>query len=68
MAVHVVEAVRPLLSAPLAERIAFLRAPRWIGTDAALAAHRRLQALLERPPGCAPRACCSSAPTPTARR
>ena len=50
MAVHVVEAVRPLLSAPLAERIAFLRAPRWIGTDAALAAHRRLQALLERPP------------------
>ena len=39
-----------MLSAPMAERIAFLRAPRWIGTDAALAAHRRLQALLERPP------------------
>ncbi len=39
-----------MLSAPMAERIAFMRAPRWIGTDAALAAHRRLQTLLERPP------------------
>jgi hypothetical protein len=47
---HLFEHVRPMLSAAMAERIAFLRAPRWIGTDAALAARRRLQALLERPP------------------
>ena len=39
-----------MLSAPMAERIAFIRAPRWIGTDAALSAHRRLQTLLERSP------------------
>jgi SpoVK/Ycf46/Vps4 family AAA+-type ATPase len=47
---HLFEHVRPVLSAPRAERIAFIRAPRWIGADPALAAHRRLQALLERPP------------------
>ena len=50
MAEHLFEHVRPVLSAPPNERVAFIRAPRWIGTDAALAAHRRLQALLERPP------------------
>lgn len=49
MAEHLFEHVRPVLAAPLAERIAFIRAPRWIGTDAALAAHRRLQGLLDRP-------------------
>lgn len=46
---HLFEHVRSVLSAPRAERTAFIRAPRWIGTDAALAAHRRLQVLLERP-------------------
>lgn len=46
---HLFEHIRPYLSAPLTERVAFLRAPRWIGTDAALAAHQRLQELLERP-------------------
>jgi SpoVK/Ycf46/Vps4 family AAA+-type ATPase len=51
LAEHLFAHVRPHLSAPPAERIAFIRAPRWIGTDAALAAHRGLQAALERPPG-----------------
>ena len=50
MAEHLFDHVRPVLAAALTERIAFIRAPRWIGTDAALAAHRRLQELLERPP------------------
>ena len=50
VAEHLFDHVRPVLAAPLTERIAFIRAPRWIGTDAALAAHRRLQELLERPP------------------
>jgi hypothetical protein len=50
LAEHLFEHVRPVLAAPLTERVAFIRAPRWIGTDDALAAHRRLQALLERPP------------------
>jgi SpoVK/Ycf46/Vps4 family AAA+-type ATPase len=49
VAEHLFDHIRPLLAAPPTERIAFIRAPRWIGTDAALAAHRRLQELLERP-------------------
>ena len=49
LAEHLFEHIRPVLATPLTERIAFLRAPRWIGTDAALAAHRRLQELLDRP-------------------
>jgi hypothetical protein len=40
VAEHLFDHVRPVLAAPLTERIAFIRAPRWIGTDAALAAHR----------------------------
>lgn len=49
VAEHLFDHIRPVLAAPQTERVAFIRAPRWIGTDAALAAHRRLQALLERP-------------------
>ncbi len=49
VAEHLFEHIRPVLAVPVAERIAFIRAPRWIGTEAALAAHRRLQELLERP-------------------
>jgi len=49
VAEHLFDHVRTVLAAPLTERIAFIRAPRWIGTDAALAVHRRLQELLERP-------------------
>ena len=49
MADHLLDHVRPYLDSPIAEREAFIRSPRWIGTDAALKAHACLRDLLLRP-------------------
>ncbi len=48
---HLSDPARKMMASPIPARIAFIEAPRWIGTDAALAAHERLQKLLGRPPG-----------------
>lgn len=49
MADHLLEHVRPYLDRDQQERIAYIRAPRWIGHHVALDSHRRLAELLERP-------------------
>lgn len=46
---HLLEHVRPYLDCGLEERIAYIRAPRWIGHHVAKDAHRRLADLLSRP-------------------
>ncbi|MBX4910903.1 MULTISPECIES: TniB family NTP-binding protein [Rhizobium] len=50
MADHLLEHVRPYLDRDQEERIAYIRAPRWIGHHVAQASHRRLTELLKRPP------------------
>jgi SpoVK/Ycf46/Vps4 family AAA+-type ATPase len=47
---HLLEHVRPYLGHDQAERIAYIRAPRWIGHHVAQDSHRRLAELLDRPP------------------
>ncbi len=47
---HLLEHVRPYLDRDQEERIAYIRAPRWIGHHAAQDSHRRLAELLLRPP------------------
>lgn len=47
---HLFEHVRPYLDHDREERIAYIRAPRWIGHNVATDAHRRLAELLSRPP------------------
>ena len=47
---HLIEHVRPYLDRDQEERIAYIRAPRWIGHHAAQDSHRRLAELLLRPP------------------
>ncbi len=49
MSDHLLEHVRPYLERDREERIAYIRAPRWIGHDVAKDAHRRLTELLSRP-------------------
>lgn len=49
MSDHLLEHVRPYLERDREERIAYIRAPRWIGHDVAKDAHRRLAELLSRP-------------------
>jgi SpoVK/Ycf46/Vps4 family AAA+-type ATPase len=49
MAEHLFEQVRPYLERREEERIAFIRSPRWIAYETALAAHRALDDLLARP-------------------
>ena len=46
---HLLEHVRPYLDRDQEERIAYIRAPRWIGHHAAQDSHRRLAELLLRP-------------------
>ncbi|MBM7321931.1 TniB family NTP-binding protein [Agrobacterium sp. S2] len=50
MADHLLEHVRPYLDRDPQERIAYIRAPRWIGHHVAQDSHRRLAELLDRPP------------------
>ncbi|WP_284727972.1 TniB family NTP-binding protein [Sphingomonas psychrolutea] len=47
---HLLEHVRPHLGHDQAARIAYIRAPRWIGHHVAQDSHRRLAELLDRPP------------------
>ena len=47
---HLFDHVRPWLARPASERIAFIRAARWIAYERALAAHRHFDDLLARPP------------------
>ena len=47
---HLFDHVRPWLARPAGERIAFIRAARWIAYERALAAHRSFDDLLARPP------------------
>ena len=47
---HLFEHVRPYLDRTIEERIAYIRAPRWIGHQAAIESHQRLSDLLSRPP------------------
>ncbi|MFC3967218.1 TniB family NTP-binding protein, partial [Rhizobium lemnae] len=54
MADHLLEHVRPYLDRDQEERIAYIRAPRWIGHHVAQASHQRLTELLERPPSLRP--------------
>ena len=49
MSDHLLEHVRPYLDSSREERIAYVRAPRWIGHDVANDARRRLADLLSRP-------------------
>ncbi|UVK48406.1 TniB family NTP-binding protein (plasmid) [Mesorhizobium sp. AR07] len=49
MADHLLDHVRPYLDRDTEERVAFIRAPRWIGHHTALEAHERLADLLSRP-------------------
>lgn len=51
MADHLLDHVRPYLDRSMEERIAYIRAPRWIGHQVAMQAHERLAELLARPPG-----------------
>jgi len=39
-----------MVSTPIPEKLAFILAPRWIGTDIALLAHAKISKLLDRPP------------------
>ena len=50
MADHLLDHVRPHLDRSVEDRIAYIRAPRWIGHHVAIQAHRRLAELLSRPP------------------
>jgi SpoVK/Ycf46/Vps4 family AAA+-type ATPase len=50
MSDHLLDHVRPYLDRDPAGRIAYIRAPRWIGHHVAKDAHRRLTELLSRPP------------------
>lgn len=50
MADHLLDHVRPYLDRGLEERIAYIRAPRWIGHRDAAQALERLNELLSRPP------------------
>ena len=50
MTEHLLDHVRPYLDQPIADRVAFVRSPRWIGYDAALKAQACLRDLLVRPP------------------
>jgi SpoVK/Ycf46/Vps4 family AAA+-type ATPase len=50
MADHLLDRVRPHLDRSVEDRIAYMRAPRWIGHHVALQAHERLAELLSRPP------------------
>ncbi|MFJ1311869.1 TniB family NTP-binding protein [Agrobacterium sp. P15N1-A] len=50
MSDHLLEHVRPYLDRDPAERIAYVRAPRWIGHQVAQRGHERLADLLARPP------------------
>jgi SpoVK/Ycf46/Vps4 family AAA+-type ATPase len=49
MTAHLRDGARALLHAPLADRIAYVRKPRWVGYDAARDALAQLQDLLTRP-------------------
>jgi len=50
MADHLLDHVRPYLDQSIADRVAFIRSPRWIGYDAAPKAQACLRDLLVRPP------------------
>ncbi|CUX02026.1 MULTISPECIES: TniB family NTP-binding protein [Rhizobium/Agrobacterium group] len=50
MSEHLLEHVRPYLDRDREERIAYIRAPRWIGHDVAKDSHQRMAELLSRPP------------------
>ncbi|AVA23687.1 MULTISPECIES: TniB family NTP-binding protein [unclassified Rhizobium] len=50
MADHLLDHVRPYLDRDREERIAYIRAPRWIGHHVAKDSHRRLADLMSRPP------------------
>jgi SpoVK/Ycf46/Vps4 family AAA+-type ATPase len=50
MADHLLDHVHPYLDRSLEDRIAYIRAPRWIGHQGARQAHERLTDLLSRPP------------------
>lgn len=50
MAGHLLDQARPYLDRSLEERLAYIKAPRWIGHTVALEAHERLAGLLSRPP------------------
>lgn len=50
MADHLLDHVRPYLDRSLEDRVAYIRAPRWIGHKVAMQAHERLAELLTRPP------------------
>ncbi|MCH2396437.1 MULTISPECIES: TniB family NTP-binding protein [Alphaproteobacteria] len=49
MADHLLDHVRPYLDRDPEQRVAYVRAPRWIGHQVARDAHRRLEELLLRP-------------------
>jgi SpoVK/Ycf46/Vps4 family AAA+-type ATPase len=50
MADHLFDSVRSYLDRNMEDRIAYIRAPRWIGHRVAMQAHERLAELLSRPP------------------
>jgi SpoVK/Ycf46/Vps4 family AAA+-type ATPase len=50
MADHLLDHVRPYLDRSEDDRIAYIQAPRWVGHQVALQAHKRLAELLARPP------------------
>ncbi|WP_246252667.1 TniB family NTP-binding protein [Allomesorhizobium camelthorni] len=50
MADHLLDHVRPYLDRSVEDRIAYIRAPRWIGHHVAKQAHEGLSELLSRPP------------------
>lgn len=47
---HLLDHVRPYLGRSIEDRIAYIRAPRWIGHHVAVQAHERLAELLSHPP------------------
>ncbi|TIM20985.1 MAG: NTP-binding protein, partial [Mesorhizobium sp.] len=49
MADHLLDHVRPYLDRCAEDRIAYIRAPRWIAHHVAVQAHERLSELLSRP-------------------
>jgi SpoVK/Ycf46/Vps4 family AAA+-type ATPase len=50
MADHLLDHVRPYLDRSVEDRVAYMRASRWIGHHTAIEAHERLTQLLTRPP------------------
>ena len=67
MTEHLLDHVRPYLDQPIADRVAFVGSPRWIGYDAALKARPACAICWCARRACGPAASCWLVPTPMAR-